>query len=156
MADLKKKVEDLMSAISFAEEGEFDTAREMLKEKRRVLLAVKENHLDKKTFRYAINTCKRVGADLDILYVSSSGKTSPVLEQCMEDLKNEGINFRVVQKHGCLKQQIIDYTNSKKEILFAVTKSLENLDLDCGGKGKRLSEAWQRLSCPLVVVADNA
>ena len=156
MADLKKKVEDLMSAISFAEEGEFDTAREMLKEERRVLLAVKENHLDKKTFRYAINTCKRVGADLDILYVSAGEKTSPVLEQCMEDLKNEGINFRVVQKHGCLKQQIIDYTNSKKEILFAVTKSLENLDLDCGGKGKRLSEAWQRLRCPLVVVADNA
>jgi hypothetical protein len=156
MVDLKKKVEDLMSAISFAEEGEFDTAREMLKEERRVLLAIKEDHLDKKTFRYAINTCKRVGADLDILYVSSAEKMSPVLEQCIEDIKNEGINFRVIQKHGCLKQQIIDYTNTKKEILFAVTKSLENLDLDCGSKGKRLSEAWQRLRCPLVVVADNS
>lgn len=156
MADLKKKVEDLMSAISFAEEGEFETAREMLKEERRVLLAIKEDHLDRKTFRYAINTCKRVGADLDILYVSSAGKSSPVLEQCLEDLKNEGIHFRVVQKNGCLKQQIIDYTNTKKEILFAVTESFENLDLDCKGKGKKLSEAWQRLRCPLVVVADNA
>jgi hypothetical protein len=37
VADLKKKIEDLMSSISFAEEGDFDTAREMLKEKRRVL-----------------------------------------------------------------------------------------------------------------------
>jgi hypothetical protein len=156
MADLKKKVEALMSAISFAEAGEFDTAREILKEERRVLLAIRENHLDKKTFKYAINTCKRVGADLDILYVSSSGKISPVLEQCLEDLKNEGINFRVVQKNGCLKQQIIDYTNSKKEVLFAVTESFENLDIDCGGSGKRLSEAWQRLRCPLVVVADSA
>lgn len=156
MAELKKKVEDLMSAISFAEEGEFDTAREMIKEDRRVLLAIKENHLDKKTFRYAINTCKRVGADLDILYVSSAEMLPPVLEQCVEDLKKEGINFRVVRKNGCLKQQIIDYTNNKKEVLFAVTKSLENLDLDCIGKGKRLSEAWHRLRCPLVVVADNA
>ena len=156
MADLKKKVENLMSAISFAEEGEFDTAREMLKEERRVLLAIKENHLDKKTFRYAINTCKRVGAELDILYVSSAEKMSPVLEQCLEDLKKEGIRFRVVRKNGCLKQQIIDYTNKKKEILFAVTESVENLDLDCIGKGKRLSEAWHRLRCPLVVVADNA
>ena len=156
MTDLKKKVEDLMSSISFAEEGEFDTAREMLKENRRVLLAIKENYLDKKTFRYAINTCKRVGADLDILYVSSAEKISSVLEQCLEDLKNEGINFRVVQKNGCLKQQIIDYTDNKKEILFAVTESFENLDLDCRGKGKRLSEAWQRLRCPLVVVTDNA
>lgn len=156
MVYLKKKMEDLMSAISFAEEGEFDTAREMLKEERRVLLAIKEDHLDKKTFRYAINTCKRVGAHLDILYVSSVEKMSPVLEQCLEELKNDGISFRVVRKNGCLKQQIIDYTNKKKEILFAVTKSFENLDLDCTGKGKRLSEAWQRLRCPLVVVADNA
>jgi hypothetical protein len=67
-----------------------------------------------------------------------------------------GINFRVVQKNGCLKQQIIDYTNNKKEILFAVTESFENLDLDCSGKGKKLSEAWQKLRCPLVVVAENA
>jgi len=156
VADLKKKIEDLMSAITFAEEGEFASAREMLKERRRVLLAVKENHFDKKTFRYAINTCKRVGADLDILYVSSTGKVSPVLQQCMEELKSEGIDFRVVQKNGCLKQQIIEYTNNKKEILFAVTESFENLDLDCKGKGKRLSEAWQRLGCPLVVVAENA
>ncbi len=139
MTDLKKKIEDLMSAISFAEEGEFDTAREMLKEKQRVLLAIKENHLDKKTFRYAINTCKRVGADLDILYMFRIQlRKSPLsLRQCMEDLKNEGINFTVVQKHGCLKQQIIDYTNNKREILFAVTKSLENLELDCKRQRKK-------------------
>jgi hypothetical protein len=89
------------------------------------------------------------------LYVSSAGKTSPIFEQCLEDLKKEGINFRMVQKNGCLKQQIIDYTNNKKEVLFAVTESFENLDLDCGGKGKGLSEAWRRLRCPLVVVAEN-
>ena len=156
MTDLKKKLEGLMSAISFAEEGEFDTAREMMKEDRRVLLAVKEGHLDRKTFKYAINTCKRVGADLDILYISPSEKISPVLAQCLEEVKKEGIRFSVVQKNGCLKQQIIDYTNTKKEILFAVTESLETLDLDCAGKGKRLSDAWQSLRCPLVVVADNA
>jgi hypothetical protein len=62
----------------------------------------------------------------------------------------------VIQKNGCLKQQIIDYTNRKKEILFAVTESLENLDLDCRGKGKKLSDAWQHLRCPLVVVGENA
>ena len=155
MSDLKKKVEDLMSAIAFAEEGEVDAAREMLKEERRVLLAIKENHLDRKTFRYAINTCKRIGADLDILYVSSAEKISPLLEQCLEDLKNEGISFRVVQKNGCMKQQIIDYTNKRKEILFAVTESFVNIDLDCSGKGKRLSEAWKKLRCPLVVVTES-
>ena len=156
MTDLKKKIEDLMSAISFAEEGEFDTARELLREERRVLLAIKENHLDKRTFRYAINTCKRVGADLDILSISDGEEISPVLEDCLKDINNKGIRFTLVRKNGCLKQQIIDYTNNKREVLFAVTESLENLELDCRGKGKRLTEAWQSLRCPLVVVADNS
>ena len=49
MNRLNKKIEDLMSAISFAEAGEFETAREMLKEERRILFAVKNGQIDKKT-----------------------------------------------------------------------------------------------------------
>ncbi len=155
MSGLKKKIEDLMSAVSFAEEGEFDTARQLLKEERRVLLAVRKEHVDGKIFKYALNTCKRIGASLDILYISSSETKDPVLEQCLSDLKEEGVNYRLIRKSGCLKEEIIDYTTLKKEILFAVTESSDNLEVDCKGKGKSLSEAWQKLKCPLVVVADS-
>lgn len=155
MAKLSKKIEDLMSAVSFAEEGEFDTAKEMLKEERRVLLAVKKGQMDKKTFRYAVNACKRIGAHLDVLYISPIGVADPVLEECLSEIKREGINYRLMYKNGCLKQEIIDYTNSKKGVIFAVTESSDYLNVDCRGKGKKLSEAWQNLKCPLVVVADG-
>jgi len=149
------KIERLMSAVSFAEEGEFNTAREMLKEERRVLLAVKREQMDKRTFRYAINACKRIGAHLDILYISPVEAMDPVLEECLSEIEKEGINYRLMHKSGCIKQEIIDYTNSKKGVLFAVTESSDNLNVDCKGKDKKLSEAWQNLKCPLVVVADG-
>jgi hypothetical protein len=155
MGRLQKKIEDLMSAVSFAEEGEFETARELIKEKRRILLAVRMGQVDRKTFRYAINTCKRIGADLDVLYISPSDAQDPLLDQCLADMKGENIDYRLIRKSGCLKQEIIDYTSAKKEIVFAVTESSDNLDVDCKGKGKGLSEAWQNLKCPLVVVADS-
>ncbi|BCB95697.1 hypothetical protein JZK55_06190 [Dissulfurispira thermophila] len=155
MAKISKKIEDLMSAISFAEEGEFNTAKEMLKEQRRVLLAVKKKQMDKRTFRYAINACKRIGAHLDILYISPDEDMDPVLKECLLEIDNEGINYRLMRKSGCIKQEIIEYTNSKKEVIFAITESLKNLDVDCKAKGKRLSDAWQNLKCPLVVVEDG-
>lgn len=155
MSSLKKKIEDLMSAVSFAEEGEVETAREFLKEERKVLLAVRRDQMERKTFRYALNTCKRIGAALDVLYISPSEAPDPVLEECLSEMREEGIAYRLIRKSGCLKQEIIDYTSSKREILFAVTESSDTLDAECKGKGKRLSEAWKNLQCPLVVVADN-
>jgi hypothetical protein len=156
MSSLKKKIEDLMSAVSFAEEGEVETAREFLREERRVLLAVRRGQVDRKTFRYALNTCRRVGAKLDVLYISPVESPDEALEAWLSELKEEGIEYRLIRKNGCLKQEIVEYTNAKKGILFAVTESTDSLDADCKGKGKRLSEAWQNLKCPLVVVAEGA
>jgi len=160
MGKLRKSVKSLVSsgmAASSAKGNEAAEAQERLREERRVLLAVRRGQMDKKTFRYAMNTCKRIGAHLDILYISPTDARDPLLEECLSEVMAEGINYRVMRKNGCLKKEIIDYTNKKKEILFAVTESSENLDVDCKGKGKAgmLSEAWQNLKCPLVVVADT-
>lgn len=159
MKKLKKmmeKIENAMSAVSFAEEGEFASAKEILKEERRVLLAVREHQIDSRTLRYALNTCRRVGADLDVLYASSTETTEPLLEHFLTELREGGILYRFIRKQGCLKQAIIDYTNSKKEILFVVIESSEHLDVDCVRKDRRLSESWNNLRCPLVVVSDAA
>ncbi|MBF0558127.1 MAG: universal stress protein [Nitrospirae bacterium] len=149
-----KSIETAMMAASFAEEGDADSAREVLKEERGVLLAIRREQMDKKTFRYAVNTCKRTGARLDIIYISPAESSDPLLEECLAELRSEGVNYRLMHKKGCLKKEIIDYTNNKKDIIFAVTESADSLDVDCTGKGKMLSEAWQNLKCPLVVVTD--
>lgn len=156
---MMKKIEDLMTATSFAEEGEFESAQSFLREERRVLLALREGHIDARTLKYALNTAKRIGAHLDILFVSSEGdedqNARAALARFQSDLKAEGVQHRLIQRTGCLKQEIVDYTNREKDILFAVVESPGSLDADCKKKDARLSELWQSLKCPLVVVMDG-
>lgn len=156
-----KMVEHALTAASFAEEGELETANALMRESRRVLLALKAGQIDPKTLKYAVNTAKRVNANLDILYVTSSrtGRQrtkDPLVDSLMSELTEAGIPYRIIPRSGCLKQQIIDYTNSEKEILFAVIESPASLDNDCAKRDKELSELWRQLKCPLVVVMDGA
>ncbi len=154
---MMKKVEDVLAAASFAEEGEREIAQSLLREGRRVLLALKHGRIDAKTVKYAVNSSKRIGADLDILYVSSSeAHAEPGLRELESELSAEGVKYRLVRKSGCLKQAVIDYTNREKEILFAVVESPNSLDEDCNKQDTMLSELWQKLKCPLVVVMDAA
>lgn len=158
---MMKMMEHALTAASFAEEGEIETAHSLMKESRRVLLALKAGQIDPKTLKYAMNTAKRINAHLDILYVSasSSGRRStgdPALESFASELNAAGIPYRLIPRSGCLKQQIIDYTDSEKEILFAVIESPASLDDDCNKRDRELSELWRNLKCPLVVVMDGA
>ncbi len=151
MGKLKQRMmsfETAMTAASFAEEGEAGIARNIINDDRRILLAVTREQMDKKTFRYAVNTCKRIGADLDILYISESDAPDAQLEECLAELKAERVNYSLMYKKGSLKQSIIDYTNKKKKSLFAVIGN--------NGTSKGISQAWNNLKCPLVVVEDAA
>lgn len=150
-----KRFGTAMAAAAFAEEGEPDTARTLVREERRVLLAVKEGRIDGKTFRYAVNTCRRIGADLDILYVSAGQDADPALEQCLSGVRQAGIPYRLQKGVGSLEEAVIAYTNARKEVLFAVIGTEDNREADGKGKGKKHAGAWQGLRCPLVVVAEN-
>ena len=160
MNKFRKKIDEFFSAITFAETGEFETARTIMNEGRKVLLALKEGGVDDKTLKYALNTAKRLDAHLDILYVTASGSgessIDPLFLNFESTLKTEGVPYRIIRRTGCLKQQIIEYTNNEKEILFAVIESAHSLDLDCDTHDRMLSKLWQQLQCPLVVVMDRA
>jgi len=154
MKRLVKKFEDMITTSAFVEAGESKTDRELLKEGRRILLAIKEGHSDKKTLKYALNICKRVVANLDILYISSTEGTNPVLKEFFMELEKEGFNYKLVRREGCLEKEIKEYTDSHEEILFVIIDSSEGLDVDSGSSGK-LPEVWRNLKCPLVVVEDS-
>lgn len=158
MDGIRKKIEDILSAVSFAEEGEFEAARDFIKRERKVLLALSEKHIDPRTFKYALNSASRISARIDILLVSSSSVTDPtpdpMLQQLQSDLKREGIPFTFIRKTGCMKQEIIDYANKERGVLFVVVDSPKSLDAECKKKDSRLSELWQNLRCPLVVVSE--
>ncbi len=156
---IMKKMEHALAAASFAEEGDPEAARSLLKEGRRVLLAVKQGRADPATVKYAINASKRIGADVDIMYVTSSPAAvydDGVIAGLVTEFATEGVACRVIKKSGCMKQAVIDYTNREKEILFVVVESPASLDEDCSRKDAVLAELWQNLKCPLVVVMDGA
>lgn len=141
-----------MAASAFAEVGDFETARQMLRGNRRVLLALRKEGISKKTLLYAMNACKRVGTGLDILFISHDEGEPEDLREFMKSLEGEGIAFNLIRRMGCLKKEIIDYVKEKKNIDFVVIESTENLEREC--KEGSLSDAWSALRCPLVVVME--
>ncbi len=149
-----KKFNDIMAAAAFAEAGEFETARETLREQRKILLALTGEKSDINAFRYALNMCKRIGAELEILY--SSEHKEGLLNQFQSELKKEGIEHRLIQRNGCIKEEILSYTSKKREILFVVVESSDGLNINCKKANKIIAESWENLKCPLVVVSDSA
>ena len=156
---IMKSIEHTLTAATFAEEGEVETAHSLIRESRRVLLGLKAGQIDPRTLKYALNTAQRIGAHLDILYVGGDERkaaTDTLLDPFEAELAAARIPYRLISRSGCLRQQIIDYTNSEKEIMFAVIEAPTTADDDCGKRDKELSVLWRQLKCPLVVVMDGA
>lgn len=149
---MKKRFEDLMSAIAFAEAGEHETAREMLKSKQAVLFAISDRTPHKDVFVYALNISKRLQADINILYLAETNEKKACLNEFASNAGKEGIRCTVITKDGCMKKAILDYTEKNKEILFVIVGSEPELDFECKADKNSLSDAWARLKCPLVVV----
>ncbi len=149
-----KQIETTLSAVTFAESGEFETAKEILNRNRKVLLGLC-NH-DDKVLRYAVNTCKRTDADLDILFIN---KGNPADEEALRNIRSvlskEGIHFSIHQRHGDLRQEIIDYTQDRTEIIFVVVGPSTAANTLTGNHENTLSSSWGRLQCPLVIVKGN-
>ena len=157
MTGLRKKIEAIMSAITFAEEGEFETAKTLLNTRKRGLLTIKNGKTDLKTCTYALNTCKRIGIGLDILVVGETEREGldPSINPFLTKLEAESVSFSLVRKTGCIKQAIINYTEAENDIVFVVIESQDTLDKNCVTRDRRLTKLWQELKCPLVVVAEG-
>jgi len=157
MNGIRKKIEAIMSAITFAEEGEYETAKTFLNTRKRGLLTIKNGPMDRKTGTYALNTCKRIGIGLDLLVVADTEQEAldPSLQPFMDQLASESIAFSLVRRTGCIKQEILHYTETENDIVFVVIESQDTLERNCATRDRRLSKLWQELKCPLVVVAEG-
>ena len=151
MDNFTKRLEDYFAAAAFAEAGEFETAREMLKARQKVLLTLTEKGSNEKLFKYAVNICKRIDAGLEILSVASA---DILLNQFIERLKHEGIEYHVTKREGSIKDAIIELTKRMREINFVVIDSsaFEGLDAEYNRSDKGLAKVLKGLKCPLVVV----
>lgn len=152
---IMKQIESSLSAVTFAESGEFETAREIINRNRKVLLGL--CNYDEKVLKYAINICRRTDADLDILYACKT--KTPADEEAFRNIKSflrkEGIPYNIHQRSGDLRQEILQYTEGRTEVLFVVVGPSTAANALSGNQNKTLSSSWDRLKCPLVVVKGN-
>jgi hypothetical protein len=150
----RKRFEDLMSAASFAEAGEFETARDLFHGDKKVLLVHTGRESNDKPFRYALNAAKRIGAALRVLSVSRDGATAGMIESYSERARQEAVDFAVEQAKGCIKEAIIGHTKDRRDIQFVVVESNAVLEADCDQEDRKLRGTLSRLHCPLVMVSE--
>ncbi len=150
-----KRFGDYMSAGAFAEAGESETARNMIRRPRTVLLVLTPKGADAHAAGYARSVCSRIGADMEILLLPGNEKQLSFLKGFEEQLASEGIGLQVVTASGCIKRRILEHTARRSDIQFVVIESPEELDIQCGEEpAGRVNSFFARLSCPLVVVSE--
>ena len=151
-----ERVEDYMSAAAFAEAGEAETARSLVRPARTVLLAVTPHGADVRSAEYARGVCKRIEAGLEIILVPGGESQSRFLRDFKRELNNDGVPWRIETTTGCLKKRILEYTDGRRDIHFVVIESSDELDIECDDESGTVKRFLKRLKCPLVVVSESA
>lgn len=123
---------------------------ETRKPERKVLLAVREGHVDPRLLASARSLCQRMDAELDIL-ARVAGSTLPTdLADFIAGLRADGVAYSLSQKPELRRRDIVDYANTHECIATVVIDSLEGWEVVAAD---RSSDPWARLACPLVTAA---
>lgn len=145
----QKRLENHLLAATFAQAGEFGTARNILKADRKVLLALAENQPTQGVLSCTLNLCQRVNAGLDILLVYPGQDLSPQLKGFLHELKTANVGFHLIHKAGRLGAEILRYVNEQRNIAFVVIDSLDHWG------DRKFAAPWRKLACPLVVASNK-
>ncbi|MDL1956585.1 MAG: hypothetical protein LWW95_05995 [Candidatus Desulfofervidus auxilii] len=133
LAVLFKKIETLFEAATYAEAGAFEIAREVL-----------EKETDKEALLYAENLGKRIGAEIEILYVIKPSKRKTLKGKLKKlfyyftkkIIPNANLSI------GNLEEEIANYVKTHNEILFTIVSERDIKTL----------QKCKELNCPLIVI----
>lgn len=142
---LGKDLERTFAAVTFAEAGEFETARSMI-EGRRVLLALHDDQLLAGALRCAANLCRRTKAGLDLLLIPGTCPLPDEVQESLDELRREGVPWRALRADGELGRAVLHHVATQRGVHLVVIDTLERWQ---PGRGQSL----QQLNCPLVVAS---
>lgn len=159
-----EKFEDIMRAVTFAEAGDFDTAREIVskhwrtQEKRKtVLLGIEGCEIERKAIVYVSNLCKRLDARLEMLQVIPKREllenARANLIPMLSTLEGEKIDVKVVHRFGSYEKEMFKYIKKRRDIqsvVYSQTNQSPPLKKDIP---KGLLEHCEKLGCSIVVVS---
>jgi len=149
MREIMNQLGDILSASAFAEAGEYETARQLIKSDHRVLLMLTGTMGDAKSLKYAENFCERMKAKLEV--VCPAGMRECV-EVSLSSIRGKGIEYTLDETDGCLKQAVVDITSRDRDIRYVVVNSYSDLESGCGKEANAQLDIADIMKCPLVVV----
>ncbi|MDP2752004.1 MAG: hypothetical protein Q8O31_05290 [Rhodocyclaceae bacterium] len=117
---------------------------------RKILLAVREGHVDSRLLVSARSLCQRMDADLDVLLLATGENMPSELESFIKTLRDEGVAYTLSRNPLLRRRDIVQYANTHECIATVVIDSLEGWETVAAD---RASDPWSKLACPLVTAA---
>jgi len=114
---------------------------------RKVLLAIREGHLDARLLASARSLCQRMEAGLDILLLADGEELPEEVVRLIDALRAEGVMYSLTKRPLLRRRDIVQYANTHECITTVVIDSLEGWE---SVAEDRASDPWARLDCPLV------
>jgi hypothetical protein len=138
-----------LAAAAFAEEGEFQTAREMRKDDRRVLLVLEGHQTDRQALQYAVSFCRRMGSSLEIL---GDARSAAAVQAYATELGKEQIGCTVTLTEGNPQSAAAELTRANTHIDYVIVSSRGIPERGSRKESASFAELRRSFSCPLIVV----
>lgn len=148
------RTDEIFSAVTFAEAGEFDTARLIFKSKKRLLFLI-EDPKDKEIFSYVENLAQRLNRPVEVLVFFSDEGSSEELETFLKKLREKGLLFRTlyVDKSEGVEEVLKEHIQENQGVEFLIIKPSKNVSLS--EEEKLVKNLWDKFGFPFILVKER-